>query len=83
MTSHISPDARRALNRAGFSRRSFLKGSGALVVAFSSAGLAEGLSDVFAQGFNGTGSAQLDAWIAIGRDGNVTAYTGKWITRPA
>jgi CO/xanthine dehydrogenase Mo-binding subunit len=46
-------------------------------VAFSSAGLADSLSDVFAQGFNGTGSAQLDSWIAIGRDGIVTAYTGK------
>jgi CO/xanthine dehydrogenase Mo-binding subunit len=77
MTPHLTPDARRALGRAGFSRRTFLKGSGALVVAFSSAGLVDGLSDVFAQGFNGTGSAQLDAWIAIGRDGIVTAYTGK------
>ena len=77
MTPHLTPDARRALGRAGFSRRAFLKGSGAIVVAFSSAGLADGLSDVFAQGFNGTGSAQLDAWIAIGRDGIVTAYTGK------
>ena len=66
-----------ALGRAGFSRRSFLKGSGALVVAFSSAGLVDRLSEVFAQGFNGTGSAQLDSWIAIGRDGIVTAYTGK------
>jgi nicotinate dehydrogenase subunit B len=77
MTPHLAPDARRALGRAGFSRRSFLKGSGALVVAFSSAGLVDGLTDVFAQGFNGTGSSQLDAWIAIGRDGMVTAYTGK------
>jgi len=77
MTPHLTPDARLALGRAGFSRRSFLKGSGAIVVAFSSAGLADGLTDMFAQGFNGTGSTQLDAWIAIGRDGIVTAYTGK------
>ena len=77
MTPHLTPDARVALGRAGFSRRSFLKGSGAIVVAFSSAGLADGLTDMFAQGFNGTGSMQLDAWIAIGRDGIVTAYTGK------
>jgi CO/xanthine dehydrogenase Mo-binding subunit len=77
MTPHLTPDARVALGRAGFSRRSFLKGSGAIVVAFSSAGLADGLTDMFAQGFNGTGSTQLDAWIAIGRDGIVTAYTGK------
>jgi CO/xanthine dehydrogenase Mo-binding subunit len=77
MTPHLSPDARQALGRAGFSRRNFLKGSGAMIVAFSSAGLADGVSNVFAQGFNGTGSTQLDAWIAIGRDGIVTAYTGK------
>jgi len=77
MTPHLTPDARVALGRAGFSRRSFLKGSGAIVVAFSSAGLADGLTDMFAQGFNATGSTQLDAWIAIGRDGIVTAYTGK------
>jgi nicotinate dehydrogenase subunit B len=77
MTSQLSRDARRALVRAGLSRRSFLKGSGALVVAFSSAAVVDGLGNVFAQGFNGTGSSQLDAWIAIGRDGSVTAYTGK------
>ena len=77
MTPHLSPDARQALNRAGVTRRSFLKGSGALVVAFSSAGMMDGLSHVFAQGFNGTGNPQLDSWIAIGRDGIVTAYTGK------
>ena len=77
MKPHLSPDARAALTRAGFSRRSFLKGSGALVVAFSSTGVVDGLSDVFAQGFNGTGSTALDAWIAVGRDGIVTAYTGK------
>ena len=77
MRQRLSSDARTALARAGFSRRSFLEGSGALVVAFSSAGLADRLNGVFAQGFNGTGSARLDSWIAIGRDGIVTAYTGK------
>ena len=77
MTMRLSSDARQALARAGVSRRAFLKGSGALVVAFSSAGMMDGLSQVFTQGFNGTGSPQLDSWIAIGRDGIVTAYTGK------
>jgi CO/xanthine dehydrogenase Mo-binding subunit len=77
MTPHLSLDARQALGRAGFSRRSFLKGSGALVVAFSSGGMLDGLGQAFAQGFNGTGSTQLDSWIAIGHDGIVTAYTGK------
>jgi CO/xanthine dehydrogenase Mo-binding subunit len=73
----LSSDARQALARAGVSRRAFLKGSGALVVAFSSAGMMDGMSQVFAQGFNGASSPQLDSWIAIGRDGIVTAYTGK------
>ena len=76
MTSHLSEDARDALLRAGFSRRAFLKGSGALIVTFSSV-LLDDASQALAQGFNGAGSAQLDAWIAIGRDGVVTAYTGK------
>jgi nicotinate dehydrogenase subunit B len=73
----LTSDARRALARAGFSRRSFLKGSGAVIVTFASASAFDPLSDVFAQGFNGTGSPQLDSWIAIGTDGIVTAYTGK------
>ena len=37
MTSPLSADARQALHRSGLSRRAFLKGSGALIVAFSSA----------------------------------------------
>jgi CO/xanthine dehydrogenase Mo-binding subunit len=64
-------------------RRDFLKSSGALVVSFSafSSG-ARGVSELFAQGpqpgrFDGPGTPQLDAWLAIGADGNVTAYTGK------
>jgi nicotinate dehydrogenase subunit B len=77
MMRHLSSDAWNALGRAGISRRSFLKGSGALVVAFSSAPFANTPGVVSAQGFNGTGSAQLDSWVAIGRDGIVTAYTGK------
>jgi CO/xanthine dehydrogenase Mo-binding subunit len=60
-------------------RRHFLKTSGALVVSFSSIGRA---AEMLAQGpqpgrFDGPGTPQLDAWIAIGADGNVTAYTGK------
>ena len=77
MTRRLSPDARTALVEAGFSRRTFLKGSGALVVAFASAATSERLGGLFAQGFNGTGSAELDSWIAIAQDGTVTAYTGK------
>ena len=59
-------------------RREFLKSSGALVVSFSTASSMRGL--VFAQGpgrLDGPGTPALDAWIAIGADGRVTAYTGK------
>jgi nicotinate dehydrogenase subunit B len=77
MRRGLTSDARRALTRAGFSRRSFIKGSGAVIVTFASAGVMDQMSGVFAQGFNGTGSPQLDSWIAIAADGSVTAYTGK------
>jgi CO/xanthine dehydrogenase Mo-binding subunit len=76
MTPLLSPDARVALDRV-FSRRDFLKGSGALVVTFASAAVADRYGAVLAQGFNGTGSSQLDSWIAVASDGTVTAYTGK------
>lgn len=76
----LTPDALAALKRAGFSRRSFLQGAGALIVAFSAVGR---LATLDAQEFdtNATAGApppnQLDSWIAIGKDGGVTAYTGK------
>jgi nicotinate dehydrogenase subunit B len=61
------------------SRREFLKQSGALVVTFSSAAVAERLG--LAQGPFGTQDArtarQLDSWIAVGADGTITAFTGK------
>jgi CO/xanthine dehydrogenase Mo-binding subunit len=61
------------------SRREFLKQSGALVVTFSSAAVAERLG--LAQGPFGTQDAgaarELDSWIAVGADGTVTAFTGK------
>ena len=76
----LTPDARSALDREVFSRRELLRRSGALVVAFSAAGIAARITGdgaVLAQGFNGAGSPSLDSWIAIGADGRVTAYTGK------
>jgi nicotinate dehydrogenase subunit B len=80
-TRTLTPDARATLRSSGFSRRDFLKGSGALIVSFSVAGLAEKLglpaSPLAAQGINGAGNPQLDSWIAIAADGSVTAYTGK------
>ncbi|HET9267103.1 MAG TPA: molybdopterin cofactor-binding domain-containing protein [Vicinamibacterales bacterium] len=62
---------------AGVSRRTFLRDTGVMVVAFASArhfGFEELVS---AQGINGRGSTALDAWIAITADGRVQAYTGK------
>ena len=75
----LTADASSALERAGLTRRTFLKGAGALIVGFSTASLAEhlGLDPLNAQRLDGAGSSQLDAWIAIGADGRVTAYTGK------
>ena len=60
-------------------RRDFLKSSGALVVSFSSIAAA---ADAFAQApqpgrFDGPGTPELDAWLAIDANGHVTAYTGK------
>ena len=76
----MTPGALAALARAGFSRRDFLKTSGALVVSFSAAATAERVG--LAQGQFDTRTShidpkQLDAWIAIAADGRVTAYTGK------
>jgi nicotinate dehydrogenase subunit B len=77
----LTPEALAALEKTGMSRRNFMKGSGALIVGFSMAGLEARLSiaprSAAAQRLDGAGSNQLDAWIAIGPDGTVTAYTGK------
>ena len=76
----LTPDALAALKRAGLSRRSFLKSTGALIVTFSLAGVyetAEGQGN-FEGGVAGSPPLnELDSWIAIAADGNVTAYTGK------
>lgn len=60
-------------------RRDFLKSSGALIVSFSSiASVAETFAQAPQPGrFDGPGTPELDAWLAIDADGNVTAYTGK------
>jgi CO/xanthine dehydrogenase Mo-binding subunit len=86
MTTDMTSDARTALERAGlaeskntrlaFSRRNFLKTSGALIVGFSFAGA----SKANAQERAAAGSPpanQVDSWIAIGADGRVIGYTGK------
>ena len=62
-------------------RREFLKQSGALIVTFSSANVVVDVASAAAgsavQGINGVPSRELDSWIAIGRDGGISAYTGK------
>ena len=54
----MTPDALAALARAGFSRRDFLKTSGALVVSFSAAATAERAS--VAQGQFDTRASHVD-----------------------
>jgi nicotinate dehydrogenase subunit B len=80
MRADLTPDARAAYEAAGFSRRDFLKRSGALVVAFSAAdrlGLPGSPGTAAAQGINGRSTQALDGWISVMADGSVTAYTGK------
>ena len=77
----LTAGAEVALEAAGFSRRSFLKGAGALIVSFSLWGI-DALHDAEAQFATGVSPGspppgQLDSWIAIGADGTVTAYSGK------
>ena len=75
----LTSDARAALRRSGFSRRSFLQGTGALIVGFSMGGMLTTL-DAQVQGGGAPDSPamnEVDSWVAIGADGTVTAYTGK------
>jgi nicotinate dehydrogenase subunit B len=67
------------------SRREFLRASGALIVSASLPGF---VSEALAQGADAPAAAlgaakpalhpdELDSWIAVGADGNVTAFFGK------
>jgi len=78
-TAEITNDARLALERAGFSRRDFLKGTGALVVGFSIAGRLDklGASNAALAATLDVPLNQVDSWIAIAQDESVTGYTGK------
>src|SRR4051812_34190858 len=60
------------------SRRSFVKGTGVLLVGFSLAGASRltGAAPASAQAIPGA-AQQLDSWLAIARDGSVTLFTGK------
>ena len=82
--NQMAAGAADALERAGFSRRDFMKGSGALIVCFSMGGVSGMLQAQTRAGAFGENAAadsppanQVDSWIAIGSDGKVTAYTGK------
>ncbi len=78
-TSGMTPSAMSALERAGFCRRSFLKGSGALIVTFTMGGILSTV-EAPAQGkvpLDSPPANEVDSWIAIASDGSVTAYTGK------
>jgi nicotinate dehydrogenase subunit B len=63
-----------------FTRRQFLKGTGALIVSFN---LFPTASDLFAQSAsnllpNGDLDPQaLDSWLAVGADGTITVFTSK------
>lgn len=78
----MTPGARAAFERAALSRRGFLKTSGALTVGFYLWNAQANLRPALAQFGVGTtqGSPppnQVDSWLSIAADGNVTAYTGK------
>src|SRR5262245_10037328 len=74
----MTPDALAALERVRFSRRDFLKGMGALMVGFSTAGEAQKLHAQTAPAApRVTAPEQVDSWIGIAQDNSVTAYTGK------
>ena len=80
----MAPNAAEALERAGFSRRSFIKGTGALIVSFSMGGALATLDAQAPVGVFGENAppdsppaSEVDSWIAIGSDSSVTAYTGK------
>ena len=61
-----------------FSRRQFLKGSGALVVSFSFSGpVSRALAQSAATSSPDLDPTALDSWLAIGQDGSVTVFTSK------
>ena len=81
----MSQAAAAALERAGFSRRTFIKGTGALIVSFSMGGafgeLEAQQTRAGAFGENPAADSppagEVDSWLSIASDGSVTAYTGK------
>ena len=66
------------MKKLEFTRREFLKGTGALVVSFNLFPL---LSPAFAQSTVGPGMdadpTSLDSWLAVAADGTITVFSGK------
>ena len=64
----------------GISRREFVKSGGALVVSFSlfstPAWLKASQSEQEVTGFKPLGPEEVDSWLAISQDGQVTVYDG-------
>jgi nicotinate dehydrogenase subunit B len=85
ITEPSQPNMTDALSRVGFSRRDFIKGTGALIVTFSMTGEFTALeAQQTRAGAFGEAAApdsppanEVDSWLAIGADGKVTALTGK------
>jgi len=76
--SNMTPDARAALERAGLSRRDFLRTTGMLIIGFSLAGSTElTAADKQPRSTGAVALDQVDSWIAISADETVTAYSGK------
>jgi nicotinate dehydrogenase subunit B len=66
------------LHETEFSRRTFLRGGGALVVAIGAAGAVTTVeADGALETFPIVDPGQLDSWLAIDSQGKVTAFTGR------
>jgi CO/xanthine dehydrogenase Mo-binding subunit len=68
-----SPSSAEFSNGPHASRRGFLKSGGALIISFALPSFSTAAHAEFAT----IAPQQLDSWLAIGSDGNVTAYTGR------
>jgi CO/xanthine dehydrogenase Mo-binding subunit len=59
------------------SRRTFLKGGGAVVVAFGVPLAVSSAADGDTTPFPNVDASQLDSWLSVGSDGRVTLFTGR------
>ena len=79
ITQGLTREALAALDDVGLSRRSFLRGAGAMIVTFSSAGSLAKLSAAEDDGVIQRAAPlnQVDSWLAILKDENIHAFSGK------